>query len=156
MSVPSDLVDASFPVAFQFTVCFGGVPTGIDSSFQEVSGLEQTMDVEELREGGENRFVHQLPNGVQQKKLVLKRGVAALNSPLMVWTKATLEGGLSIPIVLAPLTVSLLDGSGLPVRIWLVNNAYPVRWDIDAFNSTKNEVAVETIELAYQYVQRML
>jgi phage tail-like protein len=156
MSDTTDLLDASFPVAFQFTVSLNGIPSGIDSSFQEVSGLEQTMDVEELQEGGENRFVHQLPKGVQQKKLVLKRGVAALSSPLIIWTKATLEGGLTIPIMLASLTVCLLDASGLPVRIWLFNNAYPVRWDIDAFNSTKNEVALETIELAYQYAQRML
>ncbi|HEX7817328.1 phage tail protein [Dyella sp.] len=156
MSGQAGLSDAFFPVAFQFTVSLGAVPTGIDSSFQEVSGLEQTMDVEELREGGENRFVHQLPKGVQQKKLMLKRGVTALSSPLIAWCKATLEGGLTMPIVLMPLTISLLDGSGLPVRIWLYNNAYPVRWDIDAFNSTKNEVAVETIELAYQYAQRML
>jgi phage tail-like protein len=156
MSDVQGLLQASMPAAFQFTVSFGGLPSGIDSSFQEVSGLEQTMDVEELREGGENRFVHQLPKGVQQKKLTLKRGVAALTSPLVVWCKATLEGGLSIPIVPAPLLVNLLDGSALPVRSWLFNNAYPVRWDIDAFNSTKNEVALETIELAYQYMQRML
>lgn len=156
MSELTDLVGASFPVAFQFTVSLNGIPSSVDSSFQEVSGLEQTMDVEELQEGGENRFVHQLPKGVQQKKLTLKRGVAALSSPLIIWTKATLEGGLTIPITLASLTVSLLDASGLPVRIWLFNNAYPVRWDIDAFNSTKNEVALETIELAYQYAQRML
>jgi phage tail-like protein len=147
---------ASPPAAFQFTVSFNAVPSGIDSSFQEVSGLELGMDVEELREGGENRFVHQLPKGVQQKKLTLKRGVATLGSPLVLWCKATLEGGLSMRIVPVPLLVSLLDASSLPLRSWLCSSAYPVRWEVDAFNSTKNEVALETIELAYQYVQRML
>jgi phage tail-like protein len=147
---------APLPTAFQFTVSFNGIPSGIDSSFQEVSGLELTMDVEELREGGENRFVHQLPKGVQQKKLMLKRGVAGVTSPLVVWCKATLEGGLSVPILPVPLLISLLDASSLPVRSWLFSNAYPVRWETDAFNSTKNEVALETIELAYQYAQRVL
>lgn len=156
MNVPAGLLDTPLPVAFQFTVSLGAIPSGPDSSFQEVSGLEQAMEVEDLPEGGENRFVHQLPKGVKQKKLVLKRGVASLTSPLIIWCKATLEGGLSTSIQTAPLLVSLLDASSLPVRTWLFNSAYPVRWDIDAFNSTKNDVAVETIELAYQYMQRML
>jgi phage tail-like protein len=156
MSGEPGLLGIPFPVAFQFTVSLGAVPTSIDSSFQEVSGLEQSMELEELREGGENRFVHQLPKGVQQKKLVLKRGLATLGSPLIAWCKATLEGGLTIPIVPAPLTINLLDELGIPVRTWLFNNAYPVRWDAEAFNSTKNEVALETIELAYQYAQRIL
>lgn len=156
MSDVAGLLGMPIPAAFQFTVSFNGIPSGIDSSFQEVSGLEMTMDVEEVHEGGENRFVHQLPKGVQQKKLMLKRGVGGVTSPLVVWCKVTLEGGLSIPIVPVPLLVSLLDASSLPLRSWLFSNAYPVRWEIDAFNSTKNEVALETIELAYQYVQRML
>lgn len=156
MSDIASLLEAPLPAAFQFTVSFNATPSGTDSSFQEVSGLELVMDVEELREGGENRFVHQLPKGVQQKKLTLKRGVAAHKSPLVLWCKATLEGGLSMPIAPVPLLVSLLDASSLPLRSWSVSNAYPVRWDVDAFNSTKNEVALETIELAYQYIQRML
>lgn len=156
MSDIASWLGAPLPAAFQFTVSFNGIPSGIDSSFQEVSGLELTMDVEELREGGENRFVHQLPKGVQQKKLTLKRGVAGLTSPLVIWCKATLEGGLSVPILPVPLLISLLDASSLPVRSWLFSNAYPVRWETDAFNSTKNEVALETIELAYQYAQRVL
>lgn len=152
----SSLLNAPLPVAFQFTVNFNGMPPGTDSSFQEVSGLEQVMETEELREGGENRFVHQLPKGVQQKKLTLKRCVADVTSPLIIWCKATLEGGLSIPIFPVSLLISLRNASMIPVRVWMFRNAFPVRWDVDTFNSTKNEVAVETIELAYQYMQRIV
>jgi phage tail-like protein len=142
----------SLPGAFYFSVSVGA--PGIDSSFQEVSGIELTMDVEELREGGENTFMHQLPTGVKQKHLTLKRGIAPTSSLLVIWCRSTLEFGLMVPITLLPVEVKLLDETSTVLRGWLFNNAYPVRWEIDTFNSTKNEVALETIELAYQTVIR--
>lgn len=144
----------ALPAAFYFTVSVNSSSSGPDSSFQEVSGIELTMEVDELREGGENRFVHQLPTGVKQKHLTLKRGVAPESSPLVGWCKSTLEEGLSVAIELATVEVKLLDEKANPLRGWSFTNAYPVRWEIDAFNSTKNEVALETIELAYQTVVR--
>lgn len=144
------------PVAFHFSVSIGVLPLPFDTSFQEVSGLELQMETEELVEGGENRFVHRLPKGVKQGKLSLKRGIAPLTSPLLIWCKATLEGGLTLPIQPLPVLVQLRDEQGLPRRIWICENAYPVRWEIESFNSTKNEAAIEQIELAYQYSMRML
>jgi phage tail-like protein len=152
-SLVEDKLGAELPAAFHFTVSIGDYSSS-DSSFQEVSGLEVSMEVDELREGGENRFMHQLPTGVKQKRLTLKRGVAPLDSPLVKWCKSTLEGGLSVKIKPAPVTVKLLDAQINPLRTWSFVNAYPVRWEIDSFNSTKNEVALETIELAYQMLQR--
>ncbi|MGP1666505.1 MAG: phage tail protein, partial [Rhodanobacter sp.] len=80
--------------------------------------------------------------------------MAASSSPLVAWCKATLEGGLSVPIKPMCVDVSLLDSHSNPVRTWSFTNAYPIRWEVDTFNSTKNDVALETIELAYQYVER--
>lgn len=151
---PEDKLGALLPAAFQFTVRIGDNASGVDSSFQEVSGLEVSMDVDELREGGENRFMHQLPTGVKQKRLTLKRGVAPMDSPLVGWCKETLELGLQEPIKPALVIVRLLDANAKPLRAWSFANAYPVRWEIDNFNSTRNEVALETIELAYQFATR--
>ncbi|GLQ87815.1 phage tail protein [Dyella flagellata] len=142
------------PAAFCFSVQLGDSSSGSDSSFQEVSGIELSMEVDEVREGGENRFVHQLPTGVKQKRLTLKRGIASSKSGLVGWCRRTLEGDLSESIKLVSLTVKLLDEEAIPLRSWSFTNAYPVRWEIDTFNSTKNEVALETIELAYQTVTR--
>jgi phage tail-like protein len=143
------------PTAFHFAVNVGLVPI-LDSSFQDVSGLDQTMETEAVREGGENRFVHQLPLGVKQGRLSLKRGVASVNSPLMLWCKETMEGGLTRRVVPLPVLVRLKGGSFLPLRVWLLDTAYPVRWEIEAFGSTKNELAIEHIELAYTTCTRLL
>jgi len=152
-----DFVDPyapTLPAAFHFTVSVGVSSSGTDSSFQEVSGIELSMEVDELREGGENRFVHQLPTGVKQKRLTLKRGIAPLSSGLVKWCQSTLEGDMSEPITLSTVNVWLLDEKANALRGWSFTNAFPVRWEIDTFNSTKNEVALETIELAFQTVTR--
>lgn len=139
------------PVAFQFVVGIGDPPSGQDVSFQEVTGLELKMETEDVRSGGENRFVFKLPKGVTQEKITLKRGIADIDSPLTQWCKAVLEGGMSIPIVPNTLRITLLavrNQQFVPARSWSLLNAYPIGWSVDAFNSTRNEVVIESIELA--------
>ena len=48
----------------------------------------------------------------------------------------------------------LLDAQHNPLHGWTFANAYPVRWELGAFNAEENKVAVETIELAYAYWMR--
>jgi phage tail-like protein len=134
--------------AFHFSVMFAKIP-GKDTAFQDVSGISSEIDVQEVVEGGENRFVHRLPKGVKHPVLKLKRGIAGITSPLVIWCKSVLEGDLIKPIKTQDITVFLLDESQTPVRGWRFTRTYPVKWEIDAFNSTKNEVAIETIELSY-------
>jgi len=142
------------PAAFYFTVSLGPLPLVADSSFREVSGIGPEMDTETVVEGGENRFVHVLPKAVKHPRLVLRRGIAARTSPLVAWCKTTLEGGLSQPIEPKLVHVFLLDELSLPVRAWSFENAYPVKWEVEGFQSMKNEVAVEKIELSYAFSKR--
>jgi phage tail-like protein len=150
------LFTTTYPApAFRFRLSFGLMPL-LDTSFQEVSGIGTQMDTETGVEGGENRYVHTLPKSVKHSNLVLKRGIAALTSPLVVWCKATLEAGFAMPVMTQLVLVSLLDESGLPLRVWTFENAYPVQWEVDPFNSTKNEVALEKVTLCYTGSMRMI
>lgn len=147
--------DFRLPVAFQFTVSFMGViPPGVDGAFQEVSGFDAGFEVESVAEGGENRFVHKLPKPVKQGTLKLKRGLTDLSSPLALWCTATIQNGLSVQIQPCDLLICLLDEEGNPVASWTIGNAYPLKWSIVPFDAMKNEIAIETIELAYQTMQR--
>ena len=55
------------PPGFFFTVMVAGSGTVLqlssmaDASFQEATGLEAKIELQAVKEGGENRFVHQLP-----------------------------------------------------------------------------------------------
>jgi len=142
--------------AFYFKVVFTGLKPGSDTSFQEVRGIGAELEIEEVQEGGENRFVHRLPKAAKHPQLELKRGIAAMNSPLVGWCRSVLELGLSDSITTSLVTVYLLDQFGAPVRGWSFANAYPVKWEVDEFKSTKNEVAIETIVLSYTYSNRTL
>ncbi len=142
------------PVAFYFEVVIGGTRNS-DNSFQEVSGLKAELDTEDLAEGGENRFVHSLPKPIKHPNLVLKRGIAVKESKLIKWCKETLESDFSKPFTVKQLEVNLLDKGGGVLSSWSMDHALPVSWDIEAFNSTKNEVAVEKIELKYNTLKRV-
>jgi phage tail-like protein len=152
---PTQRSDLYPPSAFHFKLVFANAPGG-DASFQEVSGIGSEIDVQEVVEGGENRYVHRLPKGVKHPLLSLKRGIAGIKSPLVIWCKSVLEAGFIVPIVPQPLLVFLLDENLSPLRGWSFANAYPVKWEIESFNSTKNEVAIETIDLSYNYSNRIV
>ena len=61
---------ASPAATFLFEV--DGVEIG---RFMEISGLEVSVAVEDLEEGGENSFVHKLPGRMSWPNITLKRGI---------------------------------------------------------------------------------
>lgn len=145
------------PAAFAFDVQLLGGGTasttagGADASFQEVSGITAELLTEEVAEGGENRFAHQLPQRNKYSNLILKRGVVTANSVLSNWTRETLESGLAIPIMPQNILVTLMDQTQAPLMSWSFNNAFPVKWDVADLNSMDNKILIETLEFSYSY-----
>ena len=149
--------DLELPVAFHFTVTFSGSGARVsDAAFQEVGGLEAEIEVETVVEGGENRFAHRLPKPVKHPNLTLKRGLTDDSSGLVQWCKATFENDFSQAIEPKAVVVSLCDAEGEPVASWSVDRAYPVKWSVGGFDAMKNELAIETMELAYHSLKRTL
>ncbi len=144
------------PPAFYFKVIFGGPKETADTSFQDVSGISSEVEVEPVVEGGENRFTHQLPKGVKHSNLELKRGLAPKSSPLVKWCMAVMEMDFIKPIESKPVRVFLMNEDKKPIRGWLFDAAYPLKWEIESFGSTKNEVAIEKIVLSYTFVTRII
>ncbi len=143
--------------AFHFAVTLNTMQvTHPEAAFMEASGMAADMETETVMEGGRNDFVHFLPKPVKHPRLVLKRGLAPLSSHWVRWCKRTLEGGLSRRLTPADLRVALLSADGTIMRQWLLTRAYPVKWDVDAFNSQRNEMAIERIELVYARSERSI
>jgi len=155
MPDPSDIwgKDGYSPPAFYFRVAFEQTLGVLDTSFQEVSGIGLELETEDYFEGGENRYAHQLPKPAKHPKLVLKRGIAKMTSPLVLWCKKVIEE-FTLPIQPRLMLVMLLGENGIPVRMWSFANAYPVKWEVDGFSSTKNELAIEKIEISYTSSKR--
>lgn len=139
------------PVAFYFKLSFTGVSSAQDASFKEVSGISAEMNLEEISEGGENRYKHRLPTYVKYGDLELKRGLLVANSDLATWCFDTLGSGLNDAIQPKAITVTLLDADANPLMTWNFTNAYPIRWDISNLDSEDNKLVIESIKFAYSY-----
>lgn len=136
------------PVGFHFLVAFELFPQTVqDGRFQEVSGLNVEMQMESIREGGENRFEHQLPVRTKYSDLVLKRGLF-VGSGVYQWAKDAFENFEFQPV---NLLISLLNDQHTPLLSWHVVHALPKKWDISAFNAEQNTIAIETLTLTYRY-----
>ena len=146
------------PVAFYFEVIFGGSRSSGDNSFQEVSGLSIELETEDVVEGGENRFIHRLPKTIKNPRLVLKRGIADKSSLLVTWCRDVLESDFTKSFSPKEIKIYLLgkQGGQAALRGWSVENALPVRWEAEPFNSTKNELAIEIIEFNYNSLKRVM
>ena len=136
------------PVSFHFKVEFTGISTQeADIQFQSVAGLSVDIETEEFAEGGENRFKHKFPVRTKFPNLVLKRGMVT-DSKLIDWCRDAIESFQFQPI---DLTVKLLNEEHEPLVTWNVVHAYPVKWNVSDLNAEENKIAIETIELAYNY-----
>jgi phage tail-like protein len=149
------------PAGFHFKVEFVGVD-GMDNDteqrFQEVSGLSFEIETEEVREGGENRFSYKFPKRIKYPNLVLKRGLLK-GTAILNWFKSAINTYFTVVIYdfkPADIMVTLLDEAGEPVAVWNVVQAYPLKWSVSDFRASDNSIAVESIELAYQYFERKI
>ncbi len=140
------------PVGFHFRVevALENLPTN-DSRFQEVIGISREVGVEEVLEGGENRFAHRLPARAKYGNLVLKRGMLS-DSKLVDWARLAIENFEFVP---ADVQVTLLDEKHGPLASWSFLKAYPVKWTVSDFKAQESSLVVETIELAYQFFRKV-
>ena len=133
------------PLGFHFKVEFANLNG--EYQFQSVSGLNVELETEQIAEGGENRFKHKLPVSTRYPNLVLKRGIK-VDSALTKWCREALE---DFDIKPTNITISLLNENHEPLMTWNVVHAYPLKWSVSEFNAEKSQLAIESIELAYNY-----
>ena len=126
--------------AFRFVVTINGVRVG---AFTECTLPALELDVETVKEGGLNTYVHQLPGARKPAKITLKNGVGIATHLLAFYQKAMSEefGRLHV-------TVTLLNPLLVPVMVLDIQDAYPVRWTGPQLRTNDNTVAVQTLELA--------
>jgi len=137
---------SAYPLSgFRFRVRFAGMEEEVDTSFQEVNGLELGVETEELREGGAAGFTYRLPKRLKAGELELKRGLP-LHSKLSQWVQDALENFEFKPLLV---TVELLGENHKPLMAWEAHQAWPLRWALSSFHAEESKVVIETLKLAY-------
>ena len=140
------------PVGFHFRVDFLDIQTVEDDiRFQSASGLNVDLDTEAVKEGGENRFTHNLPVRSKYSDLVLKRGVLT-DSGVIAWCRNAFENFTFQPTTVQ---VHLLNASHEPLITWTLTHTWPLKWSVSDMNAAEGSVLVETLELSYQYFKKI-
>ena len=132
--------------AFNFIFEIDGIAR---AGFSEVSGLESETAVIEYRVGGERNAVRKLPGLTKYANIVLRRGVTQ-DAELSNWRKTVEDGQVDRRNG----SIILRDDDGTDVVRWNFFNGWISKWEGPALNASKNEVAIETIEIAHEGLER--
>jgi phage tail-like protein len=125
---------------FRFVVAVDGAPIG---AFTECTLPAFDMEVETVKEGGLNTYVHQLPGQRRAVKLTLKNGVGVAKSLLAFYKLAMSEQYSRLEV-----TVTLLNPMLIPIIVLHIRDAYPLRWEGPRLQAGDNTVAIQTFEMA--------
>lgn len=131
---------------FNFLVEIDGVTR---AAFQECSGFGSAVDVVEHREGGENTTSRKLPGQTKYSNIQLKWGMTD-DRDLYDWHRRIIRGDTERKNG----SIVLLNRRGEEVARWNFVRAWPARWDGPNFNAEGSDVAIETLELAHEGVER--
>jgi phage tail-like protein len=131
--------------AFNFIVLIDGAQI---AGFQEVTGLDAENTPIEYREGSDPmNTVRKLPGIEKYPNLTLKRGITG-STKLWDWRKEVRDGGSAFPPVRV-VVIQLLNEKHEPVLKWTLTNAWCSKLTGPSLNAKGNEIAIETMELAY-------
>lgn len=139
--------DADIYRAYNFVLDIQGVQLGC---FAEVSGLMIAVETIEYREGGGAPAVRKLPGRLRVGDVTLKWGMTE-SRELWDWLMATAAGTFERRDV----SVILLkpDGQQEETR-WNLYNTYPSSWRGAPLDAMGNQVAIETLTLAVERLER--
>ena len=118
----------------------------VDAAFQECDGLEMTMDVKTIREGGNNGKQIRLTGPLTYGQVTMKRGMTA-NLELWDWfnlmlTDQSLRADAEVVIFAA-------DGETERAR-FLLSRCVPVKLKSPPLNAKDGAVAIEELQIAYE------
>ncbi|MDP4662335.1 MAG: phage tail protein [Salibacteraceae bacterium] len=139
-------------VNFRFEVTLD--PPGGEFYFSKVTGIEKSLTVETITEGGNNNYPHHLPGKTEYTDLVLHRGVLPSSSTFLTWCEDSIAGNFDVKIVPKTVIVKLLDEAGVSMISWHFKNAFPIRLKVGDLDAQSQAILIEEISLKYSEFER--
>jgi|WetSurMetagenome_2_1015567.scaffolds.fasta_scaffold423408_2 phage tail-like protein len=133
-------ISSHLTAGFRFVVSIADTAV---AAFTECTLPTMEIEVEEIKEGGLNTFVHQLPKARKSARISLRNGVAVIQD-LHRWYIRTMNG----EIVRKRISVSVLSTTLEPIMTLDIEDAYPVKWSGPELKADNNTVAIQTLEFA--------
>ncbi|MBR3910533.1 MAG: phage tail protein [Anaerotignum sp.] len=129
------------------------------AAFSEVSGIEATVDVIEFRQGNAHSLAPvKIPGLVKHGNVKLKFGYT-LDSAFKTWIQECVSE-VRGEMPRSRVQIEMIDiNGGAPqslvetisgTRVWVLTNAWVTKYTAPDLNASQSEVAIETVELAYE------
>jgi len=131
---------------YRFRLEIDGLDRG---GFREVSGLDTSQDPIEYREGTETLTARKLPGLNKYSNITLKWGTTD-DASLWDWRKKAIDGKEERKSG----SIILINQAGEDKVRWKFREGWPTKWVGPSFNATGNEVAIETLEIAHEGVEK--
>ncbi len=134
--------------AFNFSVEIqvqGVASTVCQASFAECDGLEMSMEVKTIREGGNNGAQIRLTGPVTYGQVTLKRGMTS-TFDLWDWFGKLITD----PALRADATIVLSSADHKPQAQWKLARCVPVKLKAPPMNAKEGVVAIEEFQLSYE------
>ncbi|CAN1554578.1 Conserved hypothetical protein CHP02241 [Flavobacteriaceae bacterium] len=142
----NNIEDPSWPMPkFRFEVDLGTELTKV--AFQEVSGMDVETQIIEYRSTNSPLFsTVKMPGITKYGNVTMKRGIFVNDNTFWDWYQQVVMNTIKRITVV----IKLLDENGNVTMQWTLNNAWPTKITSTDLKSDGNEVAVDTIEIAYE------
>lgn len=119
----------------------GIIPLG---TWSKIEGLGFSYEVTEYREGGINGYMHKIVGPLKYDNVRLTRPVDSDSMLISIWLAANL-----VKVVPQTMSITALDSEGKEVTTWNLAGVVPVKWQGPSLDIFGNQVATETLEVAY-------
>ena len=135
--------DPAISIAYKVTID-AMIPLGM---WTKVEGLGFEYQVTDYREGGINGYTHKIIGPCRYTNMRLSRPVDSTSSLLMLWLQSNM-----IAVVPQTMAVTAMTAAGEEITTWNLAGVVPVKWSGPTLDIMANNVATETLEVAYQEI----
>ncbi|NEP00804.1 MAG: phage tail protein [Symploca sp. SIO2E9] len=119
------------------------------AGFRNCSGIETTQEISTYREGTDKSLsARQIPAMLTLSQVTLSRGITD-DRELWDW-RIKVATAKDPSEYRKNMSIVLWDDAGNEKIRWNLINCWPVKWTGPTLDSTSNEIAIETLEIAHE------
>lgn len=132
-----------FNPTYRFAVKIDGISY---AAFSECRLPNLQVETTDIKEGGQNTYIHKLPVRVSTANVTLRHGITK-NTDLLKWYLQVMQG--DVESATRTVLLVMFDASHKPLITFTFYRAYPVKWTGPSLKSDEAAIAVEEVEFAH-------
>lgn len=123
----------------------------VQAGFSEATVPDTAQDPIEYREGNEPPYPRKIPGLVKFGNITLKWGITD-SMDLYNWRKLVEQGKMKE--ARRNMAIVVLDEEANPTSRWEMFDAWPSKYDAPDMNAKGTDIAVETLEIVHERMER--